>query len=417
MIASPRMSNSPTPEDVRTIVALESDPILRNLRITEGYHGLSEGMRRLTGEADINWCTLGTWASKTAGRFIRSDELPSMFKKLLEGDGPIREAEKMVGVDGLAQLAGKIVRDVSGYIMVGNRVVFEELGGVFAAFLAELGGDAQPDPERLARFQDRYTTGMPEPDHVTLNADGTFTVETRGGQGLMRDMIADYYAAKFETDPKRRAELLLRGNARGGLHEQTRLQTYIAGSLDAPIENALVPHAHGQVDANHRGAAADARHALVDSILPAICRRLEKAWEDFATLALMELLLPDGVLHLSKPLPAEVGRPIYPPTLATIDDPTLRELLGEYGALELAPHESLVDRIEDRFAALLGLGHPQHLAMIDAGAINWVELPQRMKYIFALFRSRADDLHLTAPPFSSIQRVLIEGGQVPAGPL
>lgn len=411
------MPTYPSPGDVQTIVALDRDPIFRNLRITQGYHDLSEGMRTLTGASDINWCTLGTWASKTAGRFIRNDELPGVFKALLESSGPFAEAEKLLGVSGLAQLAAKIVHDVSDYIMVGNRVVFAELGGVFADFLTELGSDTVYDAERLARFQDRLTPGMPEPDTATPGPDGTLVVVARGGQGLLRDMAADYYAARFETDPKRRAELVLRANARGGLHEQTRLQTYIAGSLDAPIEDTLVPHARTQIDANHRGPAAAARHALVDTILPAICRRLEKAWEDFSTLALMELTLPDGVLHLSKPLPAEQGCPIYPPLLATIDDPVLRELLTEYGALDLAQRESLIDRVEDRFASLLGLGHPRHPAMVDAGAIDWVDLRQRMTYIFALFRSRADDVHLAGEPFSPFQRIAIDAGKVPEGPL
>jgi hypothetical protein len=412
------MRTLPSPSDVASIVALDGDPILRNLRITWGYHSLSEGMRDLTGRGDINWCTLGTWASKTAGRFIRSDELPGVFKKLLQDSGPFAEAEHLLGVDGLAHLAGKIVRDVSDYIMVGNRVVFAELGGVFADYLAEFDGACGPDPERLARFQARLTPGMPEPDRATMSADGTITAEARGGQGLLRDMIADYHHARFETDAKRRAELVLRANARGGLHEQTRLQTYIAGSLDAPIEDVLMPHAHAQIDAKHSGAAAAAKHALVDSILPAICRRLEKAWEDFSTLSLMELTLPDAVLHLSRPLPAEKGRPIYPEILATIDDPTLRGILADYGALDIATaKESVIDRVEDRFASLLGLGHPKHPAMVDAGAIDWVDLRQRMKYIFALFRSRADDLHLVSQPFTFLQRELIDGGHVPPGPL
>jgi hypothetical protein len=258
---------------------------------------------------------------------------------------------------------------------------------------------------------------MPEPDRVTRGADGKLTVETRGGQGLLRDMIADYYAAHFETNPNRRQELLLRANARGGLHEQTRLQTYIAGALDAPIADLLMPHAHAEIDKRHGHGLSAAVHALCDRLLPPICKRLEKAWEDFSTLAMMELTLPDAVLHLSQPLPSEPGRPVYPPLLATIDDPPLRRVLSDYDALDIATNESLAERIEDRFASLLHLGHPVHPAMIAAGATDWTNLRQRMKLIFALFRSRADDFALASQPFTDVQRAAIASGTVPPGPL
>ena len=39
---------------------------------TQGYHDVSGLLRARTGGVDINWCTLGSWASKTAGRFIVS---------------------------------------------------------------------------------------------------------------------------------------------------------------------------------------------------------------------------------------------------------------------------------------------------------------------------------------------------------
>src|SRR5207302_800965 len=67
---------------------------------------------------------------------------------------------------------------------------------------------------------------------------------SRGGQDLLKDALRHYYEAKFEPNLKRRAELMLFANANIGMHEQTRLQTYIAGSLNAPIANTLIDSTH-----------------------------------------------------------------------------------------------------------------------------------------------------------------------------
>ena len=237
------LTAAPTTATVTAIVA-GADPVLRNLRITQGYHDLSRGMLAVTGGAGINWCTLGTWASKTAGRFIRDEEVPAAFRGLLARSLPFAHAEARTSVRGLMDVASNIVSDVSAYIMEGNRVVFEELAGVFAAFLADVGRDAAYDAGRLAAFQQRLEPGEPEPDEAWFDEGGHIRPRRRGGQGLLQQMCAAYYEAMFERNPKRRAELLLIGNGCGGLHEQTRLQTYIAGSLNAPVADTLIRHGH-----------------------------------------------------------------------------------------------------------------------------------------------------------------------------
>src|SRR5438552_1558097 len=63
-----------SPERIRWIVALDNDAVRRNLLITQCYHDLSAELARVLGGGNANWCTFATWASRTAGGFIREDE-------------------------------------------------------------------------------------------------------------------------------------------------------------------------------------------------------------------------------------------------------------------------------------------------------------------------------------------------------
>ena len=62
---------------------------------------------------------------------------------------------------------------------------------------------------------------------------------SRDGQSLLREAMEHFLAAARESDPVAKAQHMLVANAQTGLHEQIRLQPYIAGSLNAPIENTL----------------------------------------------------------------------------------------------------------------------------------------------------------------------------------
>ncbi len=408
-----------SPDDVRRVVSLDAQPVLRNLLITQSYHDLGQLMRTRTGGGAINWATLGTWASKTAGRFIRNEEIPKPFRALLDQGNVFGRLANALDPLNLLDLVDRIIDDVSGYILAGNKVVYQELAQAFSDFLAELGNDRTYDAERLATFLSRYKEGPPEPDDAVWDSERKTLISTpRGGQSELRGMLTAYYQAMFETDKKKQAELLLLGNAHGGIHEQTRLQTYIAGSLDAPIADTLLSHVHTHVDATveHHGLRATT-HRLVDEIVPAIGKRIEEAWEAFATAAMMELTLPDGVIHLARPIPADPGAPLIPPELEHLENPELCAVLTRYNALDVPEIPSLLHRIEGRIASLLGLGHPETASLIAAGAVDWVSLDQRMRFILALFRSRADDVHLVDPPFTQAQLDAINAGQVPAGPL
>jgi hypothetical protein len=61
----------------------------------------------------------------------------------------------------------------------------------------------------------------------------------RGGQSLLRSALEHYAAARLEPEARRKAQRTLLANGQVGLHEQIRLQPFIAGATDAPIRDAL----------------------------------------------------------------------------------------------------------------------------------------------------------------------------------
>ena len=417
------------PDDVRRVVELHDHRVLRNLLITQGYHDVSRQILARTGGADMNWCTLGSWASKTAGTFIRDEEVPSMFRKLLEAAGPLRLAigeieqrlSQLVGTNAqpphLIDIINAILHDCSTYIMVGNKVVYAELAQCCADFVHVLGADKVFDPARLATFQATFAEGDPQPDAVEWGPDRTLISHPRGGQSMLRGMVAALYRAMFETDPKRRAEQILLANARGGLHEQTRLQTYIVGGLNAPLENTLVAWAHRYIDRDTPVVGRTVLHTVVDEGMPAIGRAIERAWQQFSTDMLMTLTLPDCVLHLGHPIAQAGDDPLFPPALQIIEDPELAALLDRYGALHVKIERRPLARIKDRVQQLLEAIGMRGDDLADVGAANWTDLDQRMRYILTLFRIRQQDTSLFAQPFTDEQRAAMFGGRVPPGPL
>jgi hypothetical protein len=366
------------------IVSLDADPIRRNLLITQCYHDLSAELFRRLGGISLNWCSYACWASRTAGGFIRDDEVPAFFRAVLGRAEPIRVSlgranaalariheDAPIPHDGVLDLVRQVVRDVAELIGDGNLKVFAELGPFFARMIQELdeaGADA------LDRLGEKLKVGVSE----------------KGGQSLLRSALSHYADAMRESDPHRKAERMLLGNGQIGLHEQIRLQPFIAGSIDAPISDSLYD-ALEQVVEPLRGRVRLAAAAVVSRLFHPVSDHAEKLWQEFATKELMRLSLPDGTLALGADLPARRGQPLYPPVLEQIDDPELAELLQQYGA--------------DRPGAT------------GSAAIDWAVLSNRMRYILDLFRSRQLDESLLAQPFTDEQRVAILAGRPVKGKL
>ena len=53
----------------------------------------------------------------------------------------------------------------------------------------------------------------------------------------------------------------------------------------------------------------------------------------------------------------------------------------------------------------------------DSGAVDWADIPERMRFILTLFRARQQDFRLFEQPFSEAQRRDIAAGRMPQGAL
>jgi hypothetical protein len=359
----------PTPDEVQRIAAI-ADPVLRNLEITACYSRLAAAVAAHAAEECSNWCTFATWASRQAGRTIRGEDLLAGLEHELG-----RDAELLHPVDSLWRALvrrglfrrdtrlGRLVADLhspfdafelaSDAVARGNRKVFAEIGLQFARYLHDCAPDLPPDSAAFAAFLDGLHPGEPP-----------------GGQRYLRQAFARYQQQRLETDPSRRAELVVLANLEIGLHEQTRLQPEIGEALDAAAAT---------------GERLSGR--LVRRLLGAVVQRgLTRLSRVVITRSFMVLTLPGAVLALGRNLDAP-----FPEALRTPTNAELAELLARF--------------------------EPAAGALDDCGAEDWAQLTQRMHYIAHLFRAYHAIPALGSAPFTPAQLERIHAGFVPDGEL
>jgi len=245
---------------------------------------------------------------------------------------------------------------------------------VFKSFIDTFDAPGKIDQKKLDALLDSLKTGP----------------SASGGQTLLRSALTHYANAMQADDAQTMAQWMLLANAQTGLHEQIRLQPYIASSLDAPIEDVFSQL--WQSDAKDTGPLMHVLSAVIDRMAHPLLSEAEDIWCDVATKELMTLRVPGQTLHLGSTLPAPPGGlPLYPSALdpVTLDD--LAEVMELYGALTVDASNS--------------------------GATDWARLPQRMTYIIDLFRSRQQVPSLYEQPFSQEQHQAILDHRVPDGPL
>jgi hypothetical protein len=362
-------------ERVQWIIGLGSDPVRRNLLITQCYHDLSAGLARRLGVENANWCTFATWASRTAGRFIRDEEVPAAFREVLVGSPRLTaavgranralgwvHAEAMLEEDKILAVARRIVHEVGELITAGNLAVFSELGPVFSRTIDALDEDAD---------------GAAVDGVAATLKEGA---SDQGGQTLLRLALSGYAAARRTEDPHRKASLILLANARVGLHEQIRLQPYIAGSIDAPIRLALFDAVDDVAACLPWGTRLVSRGVLRVAVLGA-ASEAKRHWEELCTRELMTLALPGETLVLGRRLRPPAGQPLYPALLDPVADPETLRFLEEHKALRP-----------------------------EGGAVNWTRLADRMRYIIDLFRSRQLHRPLQGAPFTAEQQRQLAAG-------
>lgn len=367
------------PERIRAVIALE-DAAARNLQITQSYHELLVALDRHLGfDRDLNWCAFATWASKQAGTFIRHDEVPAALRRFLHlnGSGPPRWTPTgFLLSDRFRAYARMTARDVSAHLAEGNRLVYNLLAPHFARLLAllrERAGTGEPDPAARDAFL------------------AAIDPETETGDELRR-AFAQLYRARFDDDPKRRAERILTANPLIGFHEQRRLQEAIDGALSAPIRRALddprrVWFAVAMPLWLRMLGARLFRLALAPWI-----RRVEARWKAAVTACLMTLAVPGGRLELGRDVPPLADGSIYP------------EALRELALAEVLEVLAAIDRTPD--------------TVLGSAARDWARLEDRMNYVADFFRSRQQERSLlTTAPFAAEQVAAIHAGRVPAGSL
>lgn len=365
--------------DLERIAQLADDPARRNRLITQRYHDLSHALAAVLGQGNANWSTFATWASRTAGRSIRKEDLPKEFLDFLHGEARLearlaRFKKRLGRLAGLLpdldpfDLARAILEEVSKQIAIGNLRVYHELAPLFAKFAWEFSDPANQTEEAIESFVAQLKDG-PAKD---------------GGQDDLKKAFRMYFKAASCRNEGLRAELILYGNLLIGLHEQTRLQENIAGALDAPFSQTVYERfgAFGPQFV-HSGLRFVIRNGV-----KLLARELLDDWQRIATRFLMTLQSPDGEdIPLGKDLPP--GE--FDPLLRTL---TLAELVS-----------------------FLSTYDPDLTTTKGSGAVNWTLLSDRMRFIGELFRVTQTDITWFDPPFSPEEREEFEAGQAFPRPL
>jgi hypothetical protein len=386
---------APSSSQVEEIAGL-SDPILRNLQITQCYSELSNALGARSGYG-ANWCTFATWASKQAGQTIRKEDLRRSLELLVQHSSAthpaaIEAAHEAQSIDA-TRSPGEIhtaliqtldlrtaVDHASDAVGRGNKKVFEEIGYNFARFLSVFLEDSVADYDKLGRFCEALRPGDP-PD----------------GQRYLRQAFTRYYRAFFIEDTRQRAQMLLCANLEIGLHEQTRLQPEIAEALDAAFVdvNQFIRRLLTVSLPNSSWIAVFlwlirgmlGRPTQFDQAVQAWLADIQLLMRQAITESMMTIHLPPNlIIRLGADLTAS-----FPESLRQLVDPDLRAL---YAQITPAP-----DSLE------------------KSGAEDWANLPERLHFIADLFRCYQESRALFDPPFTPQQEAALKSGHIPEGQL
>ena len=102
----------------------------------------------------------------------------------------------------------------------GNREIFVEIAGQFATFIATFSGATARDDRRWQQYRETIVPSAATELFPAANID------------LLRDGMESYYDAMFETDMRRQAELVLRGNILLADYEQQRVDPIVRSAVE-----------------------------------------------------------------------------------------------------------------------------------------------------------------------------------------
>jgi len=383
----------PTVEDVARIAGI-SDPVIRNLNITQGYNELSQAMSKYT-DGNPNWCTFAVWASKQAGQSIRREDLNRTFENHFNNS-----TEAAFVLKSLAQHSEVIknlpeVKSITGFFLkiinpdavfahsaeavaTGNRIVFSEIGGEFARFLNVFRSDKDFTTENINLFCEAFKSGDP-PD----------------GQQMLKDAFTSYFEARMQTDAKVKEEMILYSNLLIGYHEQTRLQPQIVKALNAAFTNE-----------------DEIKSKFLKELLPGFWLRIRYY---IAKLLKRKLSLDEAIDQLLD-LAKQKIREVITEFMMTLHIPT-NELLKLGEDLQRKFPQTLQHIINPKLKELLSKIDPTPNSLKESGAKDWGDLLDRIHFIADLFRAYFEHHSLYNQPFTDEQVKVLKEEKRPEGEL
>ena len=384
----------PTVSQIETIAAI-TEPVLRNLQITQCYSEISSAFACWGGQR-ANWCSFATWASKQAGQTIRKEDLKRTLQLQLQKDPEIgnllsiiarlaKAAGASVSLEQLKKstagiLVSTAVTRSSEAVSRGNKKVFEEIAPVFSRFLITCGKDESFIQSHIDDLCSKLRPGDPP-----------------GGQDYLDHAFRNYYNAKFELDPVKKAELYLLANLQIGFHEQTRLQPEIAESLHAALPgmdklktrilDELFAGTEFWKHAKIFLYLLTGRHNRLKNQVDELVKKAQQPIHRLLTIHLMTLTIPpQKTLRLGHDLQAN-----FPGCLQQLTNPALIALLNK------------IDPTPD--------------SLLGTGTRDWADLYDRLHFICDLFRCYQETVDLLDPPFTPGQVAELRMGNIPAGDL
>lgn len=381
-----------TVEKIDTI-ALLTEPVLRNLQITQCYYELSEAFaeRMNTG---ANWCTFATWASKQAGQTIRHEDLQHTLEALLKNQPEIKTAlsfitalAKQSGAQRsyfdfnqsvLSSVVSTAAKHAGDAVARGNKKVFEEIAREFSRFITDCFDDTTYMQSHIDNFCQQLRSGPP-PE----------------GQEYLKNGFRYYYKAFFEQDQSKKTQLNFLANLLIGFHEQNRLQPEIAEALNPPINVQEIKDK--LLNDLFEGATWWTKlrlffqrlfgKTLLDRTIESFVEQIQHHIRMILTAHLMTLTIPpDRCLRLGQDLSAP-----FPANLKILTNPDLVELLKQ------------IDPTPD--------------SVLKSGATDWANLAERMHYIADLFRCFHESKEIFDTAFTTEQTEAMKKGILPEGKL
>lgn len=370
------------------------DPVLRNLQITQTYSEINQALSELLGKNNVSWCAYATWASKTAGKFIRLENVDAAIDEFLRDQDWAQEilaalpgafnwfAQKIqIKHSFLLKILNETAQASAAEVGQGNLLVFAELAPLYGHFLQMISAQSAQRQTELAVFLQHLKQSQSEAEDQ---------------QKLIQAYTA-YQSAIFENEPKAKAELIFLANVLVGYHEQIRLNPAINNSLNAPIEQVFKKKMLGGLEQLIEARVSpfwfQLFKPLLRNALKPVLERMAKRWRMICTKVLMRIEVPHGHLDLSEDIPLIAYQPsrMFPTDLESIQNAELSAVLTQ------------LDRT---------LNTTQGTAASD-----WGNLGERMNFIADFFRSAQQDEQLFWPPFNAQQTAQIRAGLIPSGKL